>query len=145
MEFVIKPYESVGPIKLGMKKEELRNVMPEKPEDGHVIRGTYTDFFHKSVIFAYYTEENGVCEAIEFCQPTTAIFEGKPINGVPFLEAMNWLKNFDSELKVEKGVGVTSYKLGIGLYAPNYFMDEDHVDPDENVEAVIVFRRGYYD
>ncbi|MET3696526.1 hypothetical protein ABID53_000845 [Bacillus oleivorans] len=39
-------------------------------------------------------------------------------------------------------MGVTSLKLGIGLYAPNYFMEES---PNELVEAVIVFRRGYYD
>ena len=32
MEFVIKPYESVGPIKLGMTKGEIRRVMPEASE-----------------------------------------------------------------------------------------------------------------
>ena len=116
--------------------------MPEKPDDDHYFRGPYTDYFIKSSLFAYYTGENGVCEAIEFCQPTTGMFQGKPLNRVPFIEAMNWLKNFDYNLKVEEFIGVKSFKLGIGLYAPNYFMKED---PEESVEAVIVFRKGLYD
>jgi hypothetical protein len=142
MEFVIRPYESVGPIKLGMTKEEIRTVMPEKPEDSHSFRGPYTDSFQKSFLFAYYTKEDGVCEAVEFGEPIIAIFEGKPINGIPFAEAKNWLECFDNEMKFERYVGVTSFKLGIGLYAPNY--DEEQ-EPDAHVEAVIVFRKGYYD
>ena len=39
MEFVIKPYESVGPIKLGMTKEEIRKIMPEAPRDSHYFGG----------------------------------------------------------------------------------------------------------
>ena len=113
MEFVIKPYESAGPIKIGMTKEEVRSFMPEAPEDDHY-----------------------------FCEPPIAILEGKPINGVPFIEAKNWLENFDSELEEERFVGVTSFKLGVGLYAPNYYDDEDPTIP---VEAVIVFKKGYYD
>ena len=50
----------------------------------------------------------------EFCAPSIAILEGKPINGVPFIEAKNWLENFDAELKEERFVGVTSKKLGGG-------------------------------
>lgn len=143
MEFIIKPYESVGPIKLGMTKEEIRSVMPEAPRDSHYFfGGTYTDKFDQMRFFAYYTGEDGICEAIQFCAPSIAILEGKPINGGPFIEAKNWLENFDSELKEERFVGVTSNKLGVGLYAPDYYDDEDPTIP---VEAVIVFRKGYYD
>ncbi|WP_341322165.1 hypothetical protein NSQ62_01455 [Solibacillus sp. FSL H8-0523] len=142
MKFVIKPYESVGPIKLGMTKEGIRRVMPEEPEDDHYFRGPYTDHFVQMSFFAYYTGEDGVCEAIEFSDPSIAILEGKPINEVPFIEAKNWLEKFDPELKEERFEGVTSNKLGVGLYAPNYYDDEDPTIP---VEAVIVFRKGYYD
>ncbi|SDP23279.1 hypothetical protein SAMN04487897_1528 [Paenibacillus sp. yr247] len=142
MDFHIKPYESVGPISLGMTKEQVRSVIPEKADEKHDIRGGYTDFFVNSVVFAYYTEENGFCEAIEFCQPTKAIFNGRPLNGVPFIEAKKWLEQFDNELEYEDSVGVTSYKLGIGLYAPDYDEDEE---PGAFVEAVIVFRKGHYD
>ena len=142
MEFLIKPYESVGPIKLGMTKEELRSVMPEAPNYDHYFWGPYTDHFVQMSFFVYYTGEDGVCEAIEFCDPSIAILEGKPINGIPFIEAKNWLENFDAELKEERFVGVTSNKLGVGLYAPDYYDDEDPTIP---VEAVIVFKKGYYD
>jgi hypothetical protein len=141
MDFLIKPYESVGPISLGMTKEQVRSVMTEKPEDKHAIRGTYTDYFKDSAVFAYYTEENGYCEAVEFCYPTRAIFNGRPLNGVTFNEAKKLLKQFDNELE-EEDEGVTSHKFGIGIYAPNYDKDEM---PDALVEAVIVFRKGYYD
>lgn len=116
--------------------------MPEKPEDMHDIRGAYTDFFSNSIVFVYYTEEHGICEAIEFCQPTKALFNGRPLNGVPFIEAKQWLEQFDNALEDEENVGVTSNKLGIGLYAPDYDEDEE---PEALVEAVIVFRKGYYD
>jgi spore cortex formation protein SpoVR/YcgB (stage V sporulation) len=125
-----------------MKKEEVRSVVPEKPEDSHDIRGPYTDFFCNASLFVYYTDENGGCDSIEFTQPTIAIFEGKPLNGVPYVEAINWLRKFDSELEVEEYVGATSYKLGIGLYAPDY---DEKLEPNAKVEAVIVFVRGYYD
>ena len=69
MEFVIKPYESVGPIKLGMTKEEIRSVMPEAPEDDHYFRGPYTDHFVQMSFFAYYTGEDGVCEATRVLCP----------------------------------------------------------------------------
>ncbi|MET3696527.1 hypothetical protein SAMN05877753_103227 [Bacillus oleivorans] len=85
MDYVIEPYESVGPIKLSMTKEEIRCLMPEKPANDHYFRGPYTDFFVKSGLFAYYIGENGVCEAIEFSQQTTAIFQEKHINSVPFI------------------------------------------------------------
>lgn len=142
MEFVIKPYESVGPIKLGMTKEEIRNIMPEAPDIHHIVRDTYTDFFMELLFFAYYTGEDGVCEAVEFCDPSIAILEGKPINGVPYIEAKNWLEKLDPDLEEERDVGVKSYKLGVGLYAPDYYDDEDPTIP---VEAVIAFRKGYYD
>lgn len=89
-----------------------------------------------------FQEEDGVCEAIEFCEPTKAVFNERPLNGIPFIEAKKWLQNFDNELDEEVGVGVTSYKLGFGLYAPAYDEDEE---PDAPVEAVIVFSKGYYD
>ena len=133
MEFVIKPYESVGPIKIGMTKEEIRSVMTEVPSNNHYFRGPYTDDFVQSGLFAYYTGEDGVCEAVEIVDPIIVILEGKPINGVPFIEAKKWLENFESELKEEEFVGVTSFKLDVGLYAPNYYHDEDPAIP---VEAV---------
>lgn len=139
MNFDIVPYEGAGPLRLGMTKDEVRTVMPEEPDDMHQIRAPYTDVFREARIFVYYTEENGVCEAIEFTEPTIAIFNGKQINGVSFIEAKNWLEKFDDGLNLDES-GASSPKLGIGLYAPGY--DED---PDSPVEAVIVFTRGYYE
>ena len=142
MKFVIKSYEGVGPLKLGMTKEAMRAAMPEEPGNDHHFRGPYTDHFSQSSVFAYYTAEHGICEAIEFCYPTIGILEGKPLNSVPFKDAKNWLQSFDNELNEEKFVGVTSHKLGVGLYAPDFYDEEDDHTP---VEAVIVFRKGYYD
>lgn len=142
MDVNVVSYQSAGPILIGMTKEEVRNVMSEKPNDYHNIRGPYTDYFEESNIFVYYTNEDGICEAIEFCEPTIALFNGKPINGIKFIEAMKWLEQFDSEIIYEKYVGLTSYKLGIGIYAPNY---DEVENKDEYVEAVIVFKKGYYD
>ncbi|MEC0264531.1 hypothetical protein [Paenibacillus anseongense] len=61
-----------------------------------------------------------------------------PLNGIRFIEAKQWLKQFDNSLE-EDVVGVTSYKLGIGLYAPDYDEDEE---PEALVEAVIVFKKA---
>ncbi|MDQ8739454.1 hypothetical protein [Paenibacillus sp. LHD-38] len=142
MEFIIKPYESAGPITIGMTKEQVRSAMSDRPEKNHIIRGTYTDFFSETCVFVYYTEENGVIEAIEFCEPTKAIINGQLLNVVPFFEAKKVLQKYDKDLVEELGSGVTSYKLRIGLYAPKYYVEDD---PGTPAVAVIVFRKGYYD
>jgi hypothetical protein len=142
MEYVIKSYEGLGSIRLGMTKEEVRAVMHDEPADYHYFRGPYTDVFEKAGIYVYYTAENGVCEAIEFVLPTVGVLDGKPINKVPYFEVKKWLKQLDNELVEEAFLGAKSYKLGISLYAPEAYAEGQE---DWLTEAVMVFRKGYYD
>lgn len=37
MEFIIKPYESAGPITIGMTKEQVRSAMSERSEKNPVV------------------------------------------------------------------------------------------------------------
>lgn len=49
------------------------------------------------------------------------------------------LAEWDDELEITT-TGFTSYKFGIGAYAPG----KDNV-LNETIESVIVFKKGYYD
>lgn len=56
-----------------------------------------------------------------------------------YSEALDYVKTYDVDLHCELD-GFTSYKYGFGVYAPVAFME-----PEEPVQSVIVFERGYYD
>ena len=142
MEYGIKSYEGLGPIRLGMTKEEVRAVMNEDPANRHYFRGPYTDVFEEYGIYVYYTAENGFCEAIEFVLPTVGVLYGKPINKLPYFEVKKWLEQLDNELEEEAFLGAKSYKFGISLYAPQAYAEGQE---DWLTEAVMVFRKGYYD
>ena len=140
MDFSIRPYEGVGPLRIGMSVEKVRAtvgrgvVVDSKGSDTRVP----TDIFVGLGIHAHYTNE-GLSEAFEICEPSSPTFQGKELVGKPFGELREWFEQLDDQIESD-GAGVTSYKYGVGLYAP--FAEDE---PDKPVEAVIVFAHGYYD
>jgi hypothetical protein len=58
---------------------------------------------------------------------------------VSYESAEEQIAEWDDKLE-KTNTGFTSYKFGVGAYAPN--KDDS---PNEMIESVIVFRKGYYD
>lgn len=140
MDFPIRPYKGVGPIDFGMTPDEVRRALKAKVRSFLKTPKSVmpTDAFEKLGIYVYY-KRPGHYEAVEFAGPASPTLEGKQLLGRPYTQVLNDLKELDSNLKFDDA-GFRSEKFGVGIYAP-YANDE----PDEPVEGVIVFERGYYD
>ena len=141
MEFDIKPYTGVGPIEFGMTRVDVRRQL-NAPVDAFrktATSTTLTDAFDTLGLHVYYDLEDR-CEAVEFYGPLTLpTFRGRKLLTQPFADTKVWLQSFDSEIRFESGT-LISYAFGFGLYAPSALHDSRSL-----VEAVIVFKRGYYD
>jgi hypothetical protein len=140
MNLSIDPYIGVGPIKFGMDIEEVRRAIglsfttfKKTPED--LIP---TDAFDEAGIHVFY-KPTGICEAVEMSDPANPVFKGQSFIGKSFSEIREWFRSQDEDIDADDS-GLTSFKYGIGIYAPNA-----EEQPDDPVEGVIVFERGYYD
>lgn len=139
MSFEIEPYVSAGPLKFGMTRKSVRRLLGGKvttfkqPRDEEPV-----DAFDGRGIQAYYRSP-GVLEAIEFGDAATPTYLGRTLLGRPYEELKTWFQSLDPGVE-EDDAGLTSYKLGIGLYAP-----QAEKAPENPVEGVIAFERGYYD
>ncbi|OGU24485.1 MAG: ABC transporter ATP-binding protein [Hydrogenophilales bacterium RIFOXYD1_FULL_62_11] len=96
------------------------------------------DFFESLGIFTYY-KTTGVLEAIEFVSPARPFYGGVSLLEAGVDEIIKTLMEHDSDIE-ETNDGLTSYKLGIGIYAPD--ADEN---PNLPPESVIAFAKDYYD
>lgn len=138
--YTIDPYIGVGSIRFGMSIEEVRQVLAApvqtfwKSETSEIP----TDAFDTLGIHVYY-KLPGICVAIEFwgsqANPT---FQEQSFLKRPYRELEAWFREIDSDIEVDNS-GLTSFKFGIGLYAPG-----DLYNPYQLVESVIVFEYGYY-
>lgn len=140
MEFIIRPYISIGPIELGMSRKEVRETLDARVEEfkKSPTDELTTDAFDELGVYVYY-KEHDVCEAVEVIPPASPIFQDEELLRRRFGELREYFKRIDDSIEVDNG-GLTSYRFGIGLYVP--FAKND---PDALVEGVIVFERGYYD
>lgn len=139
MDFEIEPYAGVGPIRFGMSASEMRTALGGKVStyrNGPFAQGD-TDAFDERGIQVEYSE-TGICEAVEFEYATIPTFEGHPLLGRPFREVYEFLRSRDPALTVHD-TGLTSYLLGIGIFMS--IMEDWEAD----TQAVIAFKKGYYD
>ncbi|HXB57972.1 MAG TPA: hypothetical protein VNU95_00295 [Candidatus Acidoferrales bacterium] len=139
MQLEIEPYVGIGPIKFGMTIDEVRNFIKDPPKS--FLKGPAstipTDAFDGLGLHVFY-KKPGVCNAVEMFLPASPTFQGQRLIKRSFNESLSWLQNMDDAVKVDQ-CGATSFKFGIGLYAPE--IKEDDSAP---IEAVIVFERDYY-
>lgn len=134
----IESYIGVDSIKLGMKIADVRQIMGEEPDTSFNKAEMCTDGYLKNSFQVFY-KEPGICEAIEIYSPIDITFKDKKLLGKPFNKIHKWLEQYDENIDVDDS-GLTSYKLGIGLYAPAHIENSSYP-----IESVIVFEKGYYD
>jgi hypothetical protein len=143
MNLEIKPYIGVGPIRFGMTRDEVLRIVGHpvitvKPFLKGPHAGIPTDAFDELGIHVFY-KIGYLCEAIEMYLAADPTFNGQRLIERPFDELFTWLRTLDDNVKVDD-TGLTSFKLGFGLYAPSC-----EESPSDAVEAVIAFESGYYD
>ena len=136
----IRAYEGILDCQFGMTIAQIHTILgfPESSFKKAPTSECPTDAYDRLGFHIFY-KALGVCNAIEMFSPAQPTFNNRLLIGQPFSELKNWIQAIDSNVEVDE-VGLISYQLGFGLYAP--FAGESPNDP---VESAIVFERGYYD
>lgn len=140
MSYEIEPYAGVGPIRLGMSREEIHALLVEGRQPTQRGSERPGDFFPTLGVFVDYRAP-GACEFVEFAKysPLSPTFQGKSFLDQPFRQVRAWLERYDPDVETD-GAGCVSKRLGIALYAR-----AAEKEPDDPVEGVAVFEQGYYD
>lgn len=147
MHLVITPYKSMGPIRLGMSRDEIhREIGAEYEElysfDKPAFKGDTTapgkEHFEDMGIFVDFCRPD-MCVAVEVCRPANPMFRGGRLLYTPYGELLSWFKDIDPDVHVESD-GLRSRKFGIGLW-----LLEGHDTLDDFPESAIVFEEGYYE
>ena len=140
MEFIIHPRQGIGPVRLGMSRQEIRTILGVPPDTfrQNQFADTDTDYFVSIGIMADFDagERCNFITAVSEARPT---FQNRPIVGVPHDQCEAWFRQLDPGLEVGD-VGLISRKLGISLYTSSV-----KKCPSGPVECVHVFADGYYD
>ena len=138
MNYYVTSYIGVGDIKFGMSRNDVRNALRSEPFVFQRFEGYEPeDRFNDLGVYVYYNKQ-GECTAVEMALPASPVFEGKSLLETSFSELARTFKSLDVEVELDNS-GLTSFKYGIGLYAP---LLKDY--PNYPPEAAIVFERGYY-
>jgi hypothetical protein len=149
MDLTIIPYESVGSIKFGMSRLEVRQTLGafvEQPDEPYLPEGItqedvdFVDAFKELGVEVIYERKfPHVCIAISMYEPAAPIFNGRNLLEEPIEDSKEWLEAMDGEVEIIIE-GVISYRFGIFLQSSYY--DECKSDPPNLVGAFI---RGYLD
>ena len=138
MEYEIKSYVGVGPIRFGMTPEQVRHALQSDFERAKKSSSDIpSDFFKSLGIFVDYRSP-GNCQAAEFAGPAPPTFEGRRLLKRPYDEVERWIKTLDPDVLMNDA-GFRSEKFGWGVYAPSA-----NKEPHFPIEGVIVFDREYY-
>jgi hypothetical protein len=146
MDFVIQPYESVGPIRLGMTRDELKQVLggrvdlipPWRRQD--IPQDYFADY---SIRIAYKKAEQNldVCDAVQLSLPSSPILFSRPLLKSRSIENMkDWLASMDDNVMLLPSTGIISLKFGV-LLANESYASFKHKRPS----SVVVFDKGSYD
>jgi len=141
-ELIIRPYEGVGPVKLGMTREEVRKAVGSRVETFYKTTDSTlpTDAFDSIGMHVYYKTPDS-CNYIEFGRPAVPTFQNTTLLGRPYKDVRDFFLAVDPKVEFHgDGTGFFSRRFGIGIFAP--CADDAPKDP---VEGVSVFEPGYYD
>ncbi|SEA79546.1 hypothetical protein SAMN05421743_108122 [Thalassobacillus cyri] len=139
MKLDIKPYHSMGPIKLGMSRKEVRETLNLKVTEfmkDEADENT-TDAFDDLGINVYYKADD-TCEMIEVSSSAIPMLKHKKLIGPPLKQVKEMLRSYDPYIYLVGDI-LISDRLGISLYT------EDVEDDELPVEAVMLFEKGYDD
>jgi len=139
MNLPITSFDGVGPIKLGMSIDEVRQAVnsPVSPFRKSAKSEMLTDAFRDLGIYVFY-KKPGICEAVEMFTPAVPTFRDYRLIGQPFSRIASFFQEQDEQVELESA-GLTSNKFGIAIYAPSA-----QKEPEDPIESVLVFIKDYY-
>jgi hypothetical protein len=133
MELEIVPFERVGSLTFGLKREKVRELLGSnfKTFQKSPWSNQTTDDYSVFGLHLYYTDGDEL-EFVEIFPPARPIFAGMNLLQKNVQNTLEMLKRFDPDPEVDEA-GYTFHQIGIGLYIEG-----------DKLEAVSVFSKGYY-
>ena len=140
MDLTIEPYAGVLPIRFGMPRAEVRRLLaPEVPVTKKLfVSPLPRDTFLQTGLHVYYRDP-GCCEAVELFAPAAPTLHGQPILGRPYTQVERWLLQLDPSSRLDP-TGLRASQLGVAVFIPSRVKS-----PNDSVQGVIAFDRGYYE
>lgn len=141
MIFNVFPYQGVNDLNLGMKRQEIRDILGVSNLSKEFRRSTTSentiDAYYSLGVFVNYDKDDN-CIYFEFFQPAKVFLGSHELFSLSYKNLIEIIGLQDKKI-VEDDSGFSSFELGVGVYTP------DKVDePDRAVEGIIVFKKGYY-
>lgn len=129
MELILKPYDGIGNIKIGMTREEISNVLNILPETFMKSEGEFVDDF--KLMHVYYENQNKSI-AFEIFPEMNIRFKDINLTNNKIENLKEFFKKYDDKIEIDE-YGFTTYKYGFNIYGDS-----------DDVESVFVFKEGYY-
>jgi hypothetical protein len=133
---IITPYISVDNLFFTDSRVQLREKIRKDFEEGKKGEADY-DYFKGNGLFVFY-DNNGKIDAFEFFE-ANPVFQNVDLLSITWKQLLDFFQAIDINLEIDYNQ-FTSYKFGIGGNT-NDDPDFDNAMP----EAIIIFRKGYYD
>lgn len=142
------PLKGIGPVLLGMSREEVRSVMGIPIESyRETCTRTLIDVYHKGGFRVFYDEDDRV-EYIELSSlddSFTAVYKGKEVFQTKAEDLVDFISQdapFDPEYP-EPGCLYVFPQLELSLWRP--FLPEDESDPEgQYFSAIGIAKQGYW-
>jgi hypothetical protein len=129
--------EGVGPINLGMTRQEVRSILgePMLSREDNLYK---TDCYTSIRLHIDYERDTEICRGIEVLNGAELLFRGGNILGLLWDNMFQWMLENDPYLDIRDDVYI-SHELGIST-GPEY----DEILEDEVMETIVVFSDGYW-
>lgn len=120
MDFLIKPYESVGPVKLGMTPKQVRRALKCSPST-YVNPDSFeiSDYFGVLGLHIGYRAPSHRCDRILLFLPANPIFQNRSLLKRLSMEKLSqWIQSMD-ESAIMNGFECVSFQFGFALITPS--------------------------
>jgi hypothetical protein len=140
---IVDPFKSVGDLFFNDSRPVIRKKINEpfisgiKGDEDDEIKDYY-DYFEKMELFVYYDKDDKI-NAFEFFKPSP-VFKGVNLLLERFDNLIKFFFEIDPDLISDSSSEFRSNKFGIGAN-----VSDDSEAETAIPEAVIIFRKGYYD
>jgi hypothetical protein len=129
--------EGVGPIDLGMTRQEVRSIFGE-PSLSSENSLHSIDYYTPIRLHIDYDPDTEICRGIEVLNGAELMFRGEDILSLRWDNMFQWMLENDPYLDIRGDVYI-SHKLGIST-GPEY----NEILEDEVMETIAVFSDGYW-
>ena len=148
-DYTIQPFVGVGPVLLGMSRDEVRQAMMEQPKPFRKTKDRYeADAFHQSAFQVFYDGEQPTVEYIELSGGSIvrAFFRELDVFATPADEVVAHISRIAAFDETERELPYSYIFRGLQLSLWRPTLPESATDTDGRYFSTIgIGRKGYYD